>query len=90
MGLREFDPLRVADAFLSTNTGTPGMMLTSAMQGYKPDEVVTRYPAASLLGSTTDNLMNGRVDRVLMDAAAALDPSGTAAVLRPTYYNLTR
>ena len=90
VGLREFDPLRVADAFLSTNTGTPGMMLTSAMQGYKPDEVVTRYPAASLLGSTTDNLMNGRVDRVLMDAAAALDPSGTAAVLRPTYYNLTR
>ncbi len=90
VGLRGFDPLRAADAFLSTNTGTPGMMLSSAVEGYKPDEVVTRSPAASVIGSTVDNISRGRLDRFIMDAAAFADPTGTAAVLRPTYYSLTR
>lgn len=88
-GLRGFDPLRAATTALESNVGTPAMLGTSFVGGYRPENNFIP-PWLSLAGQEIRNLQSGHPERVLIDAAAWADPTGWMAVARPALQGLTK
>lgn len=88
-GLRGFDPSRVVTSAIESNVGTPAMVGTAWVGGYRPENNFIP-PWLSMAGQQARNLQSGHPERVLIDAAAWADPTGWMSVARPALQGMTR